>query len=44
MAMLIELLSLLFHIYWWMKWLQNEGLLPETDALPGKEEDASDGQ
>ena len=41
--MLIELLSLLFHIYWWMKWLQGDGLLPETDVLLGKKENA-DGQ
>ncbi len=31
--MLLELLSLLFHIYYWMKWLQGDGLLPETDEL-----------
>ncbi len=31
--MLLELLSLLFHIYYWMTWLKGSGMLPEMDEL-----------
>ena len=34
--MLIELLSLLFHIYWWMNWLKNDGTHSEMEDLFGK--------
>ncbi len=31
--MLIEILSLLFHIYFWMTWLRGDNPLPGSDGL-----------
>lgn len=31
--MLLELLSLMFYIYYWMMWLKNEGMLPDIEEI-----------
>ena len=31
--MLIEILSLLFYLYYWMSWLRRDGILPESEEL-----------
>ena len=31
--MLLELLSLLFYFYYWMTWLQGDGLMPSMDEI-----------